>query len=57
MAENDLSGMKVAIVLTNDFEPVEMTEPRKALKMPAPRRRSPPAGLERNWPTSHPAIQ
>lgn len=32
MAENDLSGMKVAILLTNDFEQVEMTEPRKALE-------------------------
>jgi hypothetical protein len=32
MAEKDLSGVKVAIVLTNDFEQVEMTEPRKALE-------------------------
>jgi protease I len=31
MAEKNLNGMKVAILLTNDFEQVEMTEPRKAL--------------------------
>jgi protease I len=32
MAEKDLSGMKVAILVTDDFEQVEMTEPRKALE-------------------------
>jgi protease I len=32
MAEKDLGGMKVAIVVTNDFEQVELTEPRRALQ-------------------------
>ena len=31
MAEKNLSGMQVAILVTDDFEQVEMTEPRKAL--------------------------
>ena len=31
MAQQDLSGMKVAILVADDFEQVEMTEPRKAL--------------------------
>jgi len=32
MADQELNGMHVAILLTNDFEQVEMTEPRKALQ-------------------------
>ena len=32
MAERDLSGIRVAILVTNDFEQVEMTKPRKALE-------------------------
>lgn len=32
MAEKVLSGMKVAILVTDDFEQAEMTEPRKALE-------------------------
>jgi len=32
MAEKDVKGMRVAILVTNDFEQVEMTEPRKALE-------------------------
>ncbi len=31
MAENPLDGMRVAILITDGFEQVEMTEPRKAL--------------------------
>jgi protease I len=31
MASDDLNGMRVAILITNGFEEVEMTEPRKAL--------------------------
>ncbi len=31
MAENSLDGMKIAILVTDGFEQVEMTEPRKAL--------------------------
>ncbi len=31
MAEKDLTGMRVAILATNDFEQPELTEPRKAL--------------------------
>lgn len=31
MAENSLEGMKIAILVTDGFEQVEMTEPRKAL--------------------------
>lgn len=32
MAEKKLEGLKVAILLTDNFEQVEMTEPRKALE-------------------------
>lgn len=32
MADQDLKGMKIAILVTNGFEQVEMTEPRRALK-------------------------
>lgn len=32
MAEKDLNGVKVAIVVTDDFEQAEMTDPRKALQ-------------------------
>ena len=32
MASRDLDGVRVAILLDNDFEQVEMTEPRKALE-------------------------
>jgi len=32
MAEKKLSGMQVAILVTNDFEQVELTEPKKALE-------------------------
>ncbi|MBX5491370.1 MAG: type 1 glutamine amidotransferase [Chloroflexi bacterium] len=31
MAERQLTGMRVAILVTDDFEQVEMTEPRRAL--------------------------
>ena len=31
MAQAELSGLKVAILVTDGFEQVEMTEPRKAL--------------------------
>src|SRR5436305_6509830 len=32
MQQNRLVGLRVAIILSNDFEQVEMTEPRKALE-------------------------
>ncbi|HZR43138.1 MAG TPA: DJ-1/PfpI family protein, partial [Ktedonobacteraceae bacterium] len=32
MQHNNLSGMRVAILLSDDFELVEMTEPREALE-------------------------
>ncbi len=32
MAEKDLSGMRVAILATDDFEESELTEPRRALE-------------------------
>jgi protease I len=32
VGQNSLDGMRVAIVLSDDFEQVEMTEPRKALE-------------------------
>ena len=32
MATNALGGLKVAILVTDGFEQVEMTEPRQALK-------------------------
>ena len=32
MQQGDLQGMRVAILVANDFEQVEMTEPRKALE-------------------------
>src|SRR5512146_49091 len=32
MAEKNLEGMKVAILIADDFEQSEMTEPRKALE-------------------------
>ncbi|MGI5837824.1 MAG: type 1 glutamine amidotransferase domain-containing protein [Chloroflexota bacterium] len=32
MQQGELHGMRVAILVTNDFEQVEMTEPRKALE-------------------------
>lgn len=32
MAEKKLDGLRVAILLTDDFEQVEMTEPKKALE-------------------------
>jgi protease I len=31
MAENTLNGLRVAIVVTDDFEQAELTEPKKAL--------------------------
>src|ERR1019366_908485 len=31
MAQYDLDGMRIAILVTDNFEQVEMTEPRKAL--------------------------
>ena len=31
MQGNQLNGMRVAIIVDEDFEQVEMTEPRKAL--------------------------
>ncbi len=31
MQKNSLDGMRVAIIVADDFEQVEMTEPRKAL--------------------------
>jgi protease I len=31
MADGTLNGLKVAILVTDGFEQVEMTEPRKAL--------------------------
>ena len=31
MAQSNLGGLKVAILVTDGFEQVEMTEPRKAL--------------------------
>ena len=31
MASDNLNGLKVAILVTDGFEQVEMTEPRKAL--------------------------
>ena len=31
MAEQNLKGMKIAILVTDGFEQVELTEPRKAL--------------------------
>jgi protease I len=38
MAEKTLDGMRVAILITNDFEQSEMTEPRKALDEAGARR-------------------
>jgi protease I len=32
MANDNLKGLRVAILITDGFEEVEMTEPRKALK-------------------------
>jgi len=32
MAEKNVRGMRVAIVVTDDFEQVELTEPKKALQ-------------------------
>lgn len=32
MAEKRLAGMKIAILITDNFEQIEMTEPRKALE-------------------------
>ncbi len=32
MADRDLKGMKVAILVAEDFEQSEMTEPKKALE-------------------------
>src|SRR3712207_389394 len=32
MARTDLHGMRVAIVVTDDFEQIELTEPKKALE-------------------------
>ena len=36
MAEPSLTGIRVAILATDGFEQVELTEPRKALDRPAP---------------------
>lgn len=34
MASDSLNGLKVALLITDGFEQVEMTEPRKALDEP-----------------------
>ena len=39
MAEDTLKGLNLAILVTDGFEQVELTEPRKALDEPAPQRR------------------
>ena len=51
MADADLSGARVAILVTDGFEQVEMTEPRQALDQAGARTRlvSPKDGQVRAW--------
>jgi protease I len=51
MAEQTLKGLKVAILVTDGFEQVELTEPRKALDQAGAETRvvSPKAGRVRGW--------
>ena len=51
MAEQTLKGLKVAILATDGFEQVELTEPRKALDQAGAETRvvSPKAGRIRGW--------
>src|SRR3954469_2924478 len=48
---DELQGMRVAILITDDFEQVEMTEPRKALNQAGAETRivSPKSDLVRGW--------
>jgi hypothetical protein len=51
MANQDLQGLKVAILVTDGFEQVELTEPRKALDKGGAETRvvSPKQGRVRGW--------
>ncbi len=51
MADKNLKGMKVAILVTDGFEQVELTEPRKALDQAGAETRivSPKDGKVRGW--------
>ncbi len=52
MAEETLKGLKIAILVTDGFEQVELTEPRKALDQAGAETRvvvSPKAGRVRGW--------
>jgi protease I len=51
MANQDLQGLKVAILVTDGFEQVELTEPRKALDKGGAKTRvvSPKQGRVRGW--------
>ena len=51
MAENTLNGLKVAILVTDGFEQVELTEPKKALEQAGARTDviSPQRGKVKGW--------
>lgn len=55
MAEHDLSGKKVAILVAHGFEQVELTEPRKALKEAGAETHivSPVDGKVKGWQHDH----
>lgn len=55
MAEHDLSGRKVAILVADGFEQVELTEPRKALREAGAETHivSPAAGKVKGWQHDH----
>ncbi len=55
MAEHDLSGKKVAILVAHGFEQVELTEPRKALKEAGAETHivSPVDGTVKGWKHDH----
>lgn len=55
MAERDLSGKKVAILVAHGFEQVELTEPRKALTEAGARADivSPAKGRVKGWKHDH----
>jgi protease I len=55
MADGTLDGLKVAILVTDGFEQVEMTEPRKALDQAGAKTSivSPKDGRVRAWKFSY----
>jgi protease I len=55
MAEHDLTGKKVAILVADGFEQVELTEPRKALEEAGARTHivSPANGKVKGWQKDH----